>query len=104
MTHAEQIDDEAHALPPSLRDVTGEIRPVCAACRTRLGVRFDAKLPGVMFCSECWELAHQAAPDDPAQAIAAGAEVASMPQDEPWGRTAAYRDPDGNIVGVTQRP
>jgi predicted enzyme related to lactoylglutathione lyase len=38
-----------------------------------------------------------------AQAIAAGAEVASMPRDEPWGRTAGYRDPDGNIVGLTQR-
>jgi predicted enzyme related to lactoylglutathione lyase len=39
-----------------------------------------------------------------AQVTAAGAEVASMPQDQPWGRTAAYRDPDGNLVGLTQRP
>ena len=39
-----------------------------------------------------------------AQATAAGAEVASMPQDQPWGRTATYRDPDGNVVGLTQRP
>jgi predicted enzyme related to lactoylglutathione lyase len=38
-----------------------------------------------------------------AQAIAAGAEVVSMPRDEPWGRTAGYCDPDGNIVGLTQR-
>jgi predicted enzyme related to lactoylglutathione lyase len=38
------------------------------------------------------------------QATAAGAEVASMPQDQPWGRTASYRDPDGNVVGITQRP
>jgi predicted enzyme related to lactoylglutathione lyase len=40
----------------------------------------------------------------PSQATAAGAEVASMPQDQPWGRTASYRDPDGNVVGITQRP
>jgi predicted enzyme related to lactoylglutathione lyase len=39
-----------------------------------------------------------------ARAIRAGAEVVSMPRDEPWGRTAGYRDPDGNIVGLTQRP
>jgi predicted enzyme related to lactoylglutathione lyase len=38
------------------------------------------------------------------QAIAAGAEVASMPQEQPWGRTACYRDPDANVIGITQRP
>ena len=38
------------------------------------------------------------------QATAAGAEVASMPQDKPWGRTDSYRDPDGNVVGITERP
>jgi hypothetical protein len=27
-----------------------------------------------------------------------------MPQDQPWGRTASFRDPDGNVVGITQRP
>ena len=64
MTHAEQIDDEAHALPANLRDVIREVRPVCAACRTRFGVRFDAKLPGVTFCNACWELAHAASPED----------------------------------------
>ena len=39
-----------------------------------------------------------------ARAVAAGAEVASEPKDEPWGRTAGYRDPDGNLVSLTQRP
>jgi predicted enzyme related to lactoylglutathione lyase len=39
-----------------------------------------------------------------ARAVAGGADVASMPRDEPWGRTAGYRDPDGNVVGLTQRP
>lgn len=39
-----------------------------------------------------------------AQATAAGAKVASTPRDEPWGRTASYRDPDGNVVALTQRP
>jgi predicted enzyme related to lactoylglutathione lyase len=36
-----------------------------------------------------------------AHAIAPGADVASMPRDEPRGRTAGYRDPDGNVVGLT---
>src|SRR5205085_11648547 len=39
-----------------------------------------------------------------ARAVAAGAEVVREPRDEPWGRTAAYRDPDGNLVTLTQRP
>jgi predicted enzyme related to lactoylglutathione lyase len=39
-----------------------------------------------------------------ARAVAAGAEVASPPADEPWGRTAGYHDPDGNLVSLTQRP
>ena len=39
-----------------------------------------------------------------ARAVAAGAEVVREPQDEPWGRTSAYHDPDGNVVTLTQRP
>jgi len=39
-----------------------------------------------------------------ARAVAAGAEVVREPHDEPWGRTSAYRDPDGNLVTLTQRP
>jgi predicted enzyme related to lactoylglutathione lyase len=39
-----------------------------------------------------------------ARAVAADAEVTAAPHSEPWGRTAGYRDPDGNAVGLTQRP
>jgi predicted RNase H-like nuclease/predicted enzyme related to lactoylglutathione lyase len=39
-----------------------------------------------------------------ARAVAAGAEVVREPRDEPWGRAAAYRDLDGNLVTLTQRP
>lgn len=39
-----------------------------------------------------------------ARAVAAGAEVVHEPRDEPWGRTAGYRDPDGNLVTLTQHP
>jgi predicted RNase H-like nuclease/predicted enzyme related to lactoylglutathione lyase len=39
-----------------------------------------------------------------ARAVAAGAEVVREPRVEPWVRTAAYRDPDGNLVTLTQRP
>jgi predicted RNase H-like nuclease/predicted enzyme related to lactoylglutathione lyase len=39
-----------------------------------------------------------------ARAVAAGADVVREPRDERWGRTSAYRDPDGNLVTLTQRP
>jgi len=38
------------------------------------------------------------------RAVGAGAQVVREPGDEPWGRTAAYHDPDGNVVTLTQRP
>jgi predicted enzyme related to lactoylglutathione lyase len=37
------------------------------------------------------------------RAAAAGASVVYAPRDEPWGRTAAYRDLDGTLVTLTQR-
>lgn len=38
-----------------------------------------------------------------ARAVAAGAQVAHEPRAEPWGTTSRYRDPDGNLVSLTQR-
>jgi predicted RNase H-like nuclease/predicted enzyme related to lactoylglutathione lyase len=38
------------------------------------------------------------------RAVAAGAEVVREPWDDPWGRMSAYRDPDGNLVSLTQGP
>ena len=38
-----------------------------------------------------------------AQAVAVGAVVVHVPRPEPWGTTARYRDPDGNLVSITQR-
>jgi predicted enzyme related to lactoylglutathione lyase len=35
-------------------------------------------------------------------AVSAGAEVVHEPRDEPWGRSARYRDPDGNVIELTQ--
>ena len=34
--------------------------------------------------------------------VAAGAAVVHGPIDQPWGRSARYRDPDGNIIELTQ--
>jgi|SRR5437867_12893317 len=34
--------------------------------------------------------------------LAANVEVLRAPEDRPWGRTAAYRDPDGNTVFLTE--
>lgn len=33
----------------------------------------------------------------------AGAEILHAPRPEPWGKTARYLDPDGNVVNVTSR-
>lgn len=41
------------------------------------------------------DVAHQVAQD-------AGADVVHAPKDQPWGRSARYRDPDGNIIELTQ--
>lgn len=35
-------------------------------------------------------------------AVAAGAEVLHEPRTEPWGTSARYRDPDGNVVELTE--
>ena len=37
------------------------------------------------------------------RAVAAGAKVVHEPRAEPWGKTSRYRDPDGNLVSLTQR-
>ena len=31
-----------------------------------------------------------------------GAKIVSEPRSEPWGKTARYLDPDGNIVSITE--
>jgi predicted RNase H-like nuclease/catechol 2,3-dioxygenase-like lactoylglutathione lyase family enzyme len=41
--------------------------------------------------------------DAHARAVAARAEVLHEPREEPWGRTSAYHDPDGNVVTLTER-
>lgn len=35
------------------------------------------------------------------RAVAAGIEVVHGPQPQPWGRSARYRDPDGNVIELT---
>jgi predicted enzyme related to lactoylglutathione lyase len=50
----------------------------------------------IAFAVEDIEAAH-------ARAVGAGADVLHAPRDEPWGRSARYRDPDGNVVELTQR-
>ncbi len=39
-----------------------------------------------------------------ARAVAAGAEVVHAPRDEPWGRSARYRDDEGNVIELTEPP
>jgi predicted enzyme related to lactoylglutathione lyase len=40
--------------------------------------------------------------DAHAAAVQAGAHVLHQPRTEPWGRSARYRDYDGNVVELTQ--
>ena len=35
--------------------------------------------------------------------LEAGVDVLQAPRAEPWGKTARYSDPDGNIVSITER-
>jgi predicted enzyme related to lactoylglutathione lyase len=37
------------------------------------------------------------------RALAAGAEAIHGPKQQPWGRSARYRDYDGNVIELTQR-
>lgn len=37
-----------------------------------------------------------------ASALAAGAELVHGPKSQPWGRSARYRDFDGNVIELTQ--
>ncbi len=37
------------------------------------------------------------------KAVASGAVTVHGPRPEPWGSTARYRDPDGNLISITQR-
>ena len=36
------------------------------------------------------------------RAVAAGADVVHAPAPQPWGTSARYRDPDGNVIELTQ--
>ena len=38
-----------------------------------------------------------------ARAVNAGAEVVHGPKPQPWGRSARYRDLDGNVIELTQQ-
>jgi predicted enzyme related to lactoylglutathione lyase len=49
----------------------------------------------VSFRVDDLDLVHQ-------RAVAAGAEVLHEPRVEPWGRSARYRDHDGNVIELTQ--
>jgi predicted enzyme related to lactoylglutathione lyase len=37
------------------------------------------------------------------RAVAAGAELIHGPKAQPWGRSARYHDPDGNVIELTQQ-
>jgi len=37
------------------------------------------------------------------RAVAAGARVLHEPKAQPWGRSARYADPDGNVIELTER-
>jgi predicted RNase H-like nuclease/predicted enzyme related to lactoylglutathione lyase len=95
---------DALAVPLELSraDIPGE--PVHAEVSWREGAYLHfALFPGgpangieLSFYVDDLEVAHR-------RAVAAGATVVHEPRDQPWGRTASYADPDGNLVALTQR-
>jgi predicted RNase H-like nuclease/predicted enzyme related to lactoylglutathione lyase len=94
-------DALAVPLEMSRADIPGE--PVHAEVSWGAGAYHFALFPGepgsgieLSFYVDDVEAAHR-------RAVAAGATVVHEPRDQPWGRTAAYADPDGNLVALTQR-
>jgi predicted RNase H-like nuclease/predicted enzyme related to lactoylglutathione lyase len=82
----EASDERVEASPPE----DGRVRfAVSPAAGTRPAAR-------VGFLVEDLSDAH-------ARAVAAGAVLVQEPRAEPWGRTAAYLDLDGNVVSLTER-
>ncbi len=55
----------------------------------------NARQPTLSFAVDDLDSAHT-------QAVSAGARVISPPREQPWGRSAEYSDPDGNIIGLVQ--
>ena len=53
--------------------------------------------PGLGFAVDDIDAAHE-------RAVAAGATVVEPPRQQPWGRSARYRDPAGNQVELTDLP
>lgn len=49
------------------------------------------------FASEHLDELHQ-------RLVKAGVEVVRPPEKRPWGEMGTYRDPDGNLISVSQRP
>jgi catechol 2,3-dioxygenase-like lactoylglutathione lyase family enzyme len=39
-----------------------------------------------------------------ARLLGSGVDVIHVPETRPWGRMASYRDPDGNVVSVSEAP
>lgn len=72
------------------------VRDLAAAIRFYREAFGAEARPEIRFEVDDLEAAH-------ARAVAAGAEVVREPHGDASGRTAAYRDPDGNLVTLTQR-
>ncbi len=55
-----------------------------------------AEEPGLGFFVEDLDAAHE-------RLVATGATVEQAPYAAPWGKDARYRDPDGNLISLTER-
>jgi predicted RNase H-like nuclease/predicted enzyme related to lactoylglutathione lyase len=83
--------DEAFGFEPSTQDVLSvRLAPLPAKHQAASSVELG-------FVVDDLGAAH-------ARAVGAGASVVREPREDPSGRTAAYLDPDGNLVTLTQRP
>lgn len=92
-THKGEEDRHAHASWGSWSAAADDflllsLYPASAGAESRIAIGFVV---------DDLDAAHRAL-------LGAGVEVIRAPEQRPWGRMATYRDPDGNSVGLTERP
>ena len=93
-THDEELDDPWYGGPHAAHSFTDGAFLHFAIYPARLPERPPTHAAQLGFHVADFDAVHE-------RVERAGFEVVQRPRDEPWGRTARYLDPDGNIVSIT---
>jgi predicted enzyme related to lactoylglutathione lyase len=94
LVEVEEATNDPWSRGRHFRAVWGEGRAVFSIFHARPGA--EARGVRVGFSVRDLDVMH-------AHVVAAGGDVLHPPRKMSWGRLARYRDPDGNIVGVSSR-